>query len=119
MSRVEKFRPCRTGYKTVRKQRVGLYSPSCWNRCTLFPIGEWVETGPGWIQATYGGGYTAGFHVFHTKKAAQEWLDDFDEVLVRVQVKEPVATGLDGVMGEARVTVAKQIKILEEVQVAT
>jgi len=85
------------------------------------PIGEWVEARSEGIQAESGQDYDSGFHVLHCKRDAQEWWDSEDgEVVVRVAVQQPLTTGYESMGGKGmKVTVAKQIKILEEVQVGT
>ncbi len=119
LSRLEKFRACKTGYKVMTRQSEGMYSPICWNQLTRCPINTWIKDKDTYsLPSVKGEEYETGFHVFHNKRDARTYMDvmmDAD-VLVRVMVQQPIATGYDGVGSKAKVTVAKQIKILEEVQ---
>ena len=68
------------------------------------------------IRSNTGFAYPAGWHTYHSFDAAKRRMDfPADEVVARVLVKEPLATGYQGVL-KNRVTVSRYIKI-EEVYV--
>jgi hypothetical protein len=63
------------------------------------------------FSSSCGPQYEKGFHVWHTCRAAKSWRD-FNEVVVKVAVADPIVTGLQN---GRRVTVARRRKIIEVV----
>jgi hypothetical protein len=117
---IEKFTPCRVGYKVMRCEDGELHSDVRW--CSRpIPRDEWVDEAGfrpcyqfnSTIDLDNGTGtYPVGWHIFHTKKDAIDWVfENTPEVIVKVAVRSPLATGRQD--GGAKVTVAKEIKILE------
>jgi len=126
LARIEEFPPCKLGYKIMRRSPVsgklygefkGLKKPR--------PIERWLNEEDyrdlrlKKITTNYPDShYPCGWHVFHRLSCARRWLTERSDsvgafVCVRVQVREPVATGLQRYNDDWRVTVAKKIKILE------
>jgi len=123
-----RFKPCTVGYKVVRRSN-GAYKGELWGEKTM-PVGEWLNETDYRERAFRGEKrlfcevseveYRMGWHVFHDLASALRWREIRKNVVVKVEVAEPVATGYQnlGLMSYDghKTTVAKQIKILEEVQ---
>jgi len=119
------FKPCKVGYKVVRLRGGKMFAEMQGNNQEL-QQGAWLNeeyyraphhSGEKLIHAG-GFHYPYGWHIFHTKDAAMSWkltppLSSMFAI-VKVAVKEPVATGLHA--SHRKITVAKQIKILGIVQ---
>jgi len=115
---IRNFKPCEIGYKAVYKIDGEFYPPL--GSIKPLPLGIWLKEKDyrlsvyGNLQFIGGGEvqYPFGWHIFHTKKAAKGWYPGGFLVL-RVRVRGAHTVGLqDG----QKITVAKEIKILEEVR---
>ena len=131
------FSPCRKGYQ-VKTKRDGNYYSVYFGIDISQKRDEWIdadEVSPlsNYIltvdSETLGyRRYISGFHVFHRKVdavkylSADKWLDSRKCCVVKVAVRQPLVTGYQrfeidkGHPSSAKVTVAKKIKILEEVK---
>lgn len=125
LQRLEKFTPCRSGYKVMGIKKKVLYGEYCSTHSSR-PMGVWLEEAkfrdkPKGSTVNMGSKvYPTGWHVFHRKEAALAWLSWSrkskvdDCVLVSVDVRRAVATGMQNQMlmnKPFKVTVAKEIKI--------
>lgn len=118
LDRKARFKPCRIGYKIVRRQNKHLFSEIRGNRKVLTK-GVWLDekdfrydcdSRRKMIYERRSPTYPYGWHIFHSIEGAKNWMLGIDTgVLIKVSVKEPVATGYQH---QAKITVAKQIKIL-------
>ena len=115
----ERVKPCKTGYKVVRRREDGKLYGLHYGLDTL-PLGDWLhemEYRTEWdvrIDMDDGSSYPVGWHVYHEKP----YKKCDQHVIVKVEVKEPIATGYEinwaSMYGDSRkVTVAKKIKITE------
>jgi len=125
LHRITEDKPCKRGYKVVRKFGGNYLSLFKGDKPLL--LGEWlgekdyrsmpkleklgiVAYG---VDDTYiANTYSTGFHVYHLKKDAVSYAG-FGRVVVTVQVRKPTATGFEN---KRKVTVAKEIKLLKVVQ---
>lgn len=119
------LKPCKKGYKAMEGNWDRLYSAVRGNGEPR-PMGVWLD------EEKYRGGdrrcqegipiftgnedcievYPKGWHVYHTKRAAQKAAGQIHlGVVVRVECQEPVAVGYQSYPD--RVTVCKRIKITE------
>ena len=124
LDELKKYKPCVTGYKIMEKRDGKLYGEFR-NMHKPRPMNEWLDEGefrnatnPDGILIDWGtNSYPFGWHVFHFKKHAMERLENnkycgcIDDVMVKVEVAEPITTGLESI--NYRITVAKKIKIVE------
>ena len=111
----EKFEPCKVGFKVVKEDNNKLFTAVQGNGRKPLRRGVWLNEEAFRSQSYIGRKtipsiprYPFGFHIFHTLEGAENFKCGV-ETIVKVKVKEPVATGLQG---SAMVTVAKQIRIL-------
>jgi len=103
------------GYKVVRRFRHG-YQTNLYR--VFLKEGEWVSDPNDGMAKGYvaGGSYQTGFHIWDTLDGARDWMA-IDQMVVRVAYREVVATGYQGanLKNHYPVTVARKIKVLEEV----
>lgn len=140
LTRREQFRPVKVGYKIVYKSLPysnGRQYVSEFQTSKHMPPGKWLKENdyrPGYLPKDSRGipllhpqdKYPFGFHVIHTLRAAKQWRGSrqYNLTIVKVEVKNPVATGTQDIFRCAsnphkgmpvRITVAREIKILDEV----
>jgi len=74
----------------------------------------WLEADDVTLHTTWGINYKSGFHVFHHLKDAERHkiFGNSHEKVVRVVVGNPIVVGMQG---NCVITVAKRIKITQEV----
>lgn len=121
----EDFEPCKVGYKVVhkfhcRKKKITLSMQG--DKIKPLLRGVWLNEkdyrnplaakNAKYIKITRSIKYPLGFHVFHSAAEANIYCIG-KEIVVKVAVREPVATGTQN--GGCKVTVAKQIKILPDI----
>lgn len=127
-------RPCTVGYKVMRQYEHSSCPPALFgvyrSQEQSRPIGRWLDeadfstrdakgclTKNHNVMADSGDFYPRGWHVFHKKSDALTeailWdSDNWKVVVVKVIVRKPLAVGTE-VTTNGRVTVAKNIKIVE------
>lgn len=113
-----KFRPCKVGYKVMKTDSKGNLRSEYYNE-EVVPQNVWLDEKdfryPDRKRTISGLGrlhYPFGWHIYHVKKQALEHIQCMAPtylVCVKVELREPVAVGYQS---DKRVTVAKQIKIL-------
>ena len=115
----EKMKACKVGWKVIRQRGNGfLYSQYASTK--PLEIGKWLdekdyrdEDGDGfddYIETDWLTKYPRGWHIYNHKKAVQVLLLA-NEIVVKVEVKEPRCSGKQGHFYKTQVTVAKFIKI--------
>ena len=122
LHKLEKFSPCRVGYKVMRCNLDGTLRGEFYDTARPYPLDTWIEAKQ--YQGVkrqrlikdkfYHVSYPTGFHVYHLKKDAVRGVGlshSLRVVCVKVAVRKPVATGYQ--LHDTKVTVAKQIKILK------
>ena len=116
LERLDDFEPCEVGYKVFRVQLAKLYGESCdlyheRNVNVWLNANQFGDSRRKYITMPDGRKrYPVGFHVFHTRKVAKEWIGgSLGYVIKKVKCKHPVATGYQ--YGE-KVTVCKKIFII-------
>jgi len=130
LSSVEKFSPCKKGYKVMKSHNGGL-SGQYRNTHSHREIGVWLDekqfrlSQRAYILITEFKDYPTGWHTFHYKKDALAHLKAFRRtsggytyVLVEVSVRKPVVAGFQRTAYEyskgvsfCKVTVSKEIRI--------
>ena len=129
--RLVKFTPCKIGYKVMKRRKDGKLVGDIFGSGLPRPIGMWLNEKDfrstdcqfqEFLSAgdiTCKGKYPIGWHIFHTRKTAVAWMSPerivWPDVCVRVLVRQPKATGYQ--VGEHKVTVAKQIQIIDTMEV--
>lgn len=114
------FKPCKVGYK-IMTRKDGLLFGEWRNKSRPREEGVWLNerdfrdaSSPFTsVLRTFSSNspYPIGWHIYHSTDSARYW-SGFSEAVVKVAVGSPVAVGYQG-MGRHKVTVAKEIKILE------
>ena len=121
LDRKGRFKPCKVGYKVMIRngsQLVGYWRNISKER----KLGVWLseldfrnsdESSPDTLGTMFSGShYPYGWHIYHSIEDVKVSYPSLTTAIVKVSVKNPVAVGYEGKL-RRRVTVARQIKILE------
>ena len=122
ISKNMKLKPVTEGYCALKDNGDGTYSPVCRRHEEDFVIGKPHRAeddgyGPLLVEMPTGNStYEPGFHVSHTIEGARVWREPgCDEVMARVRVEEPTATGWQGAWGKKYETTVCQVRTIIEI----